>query len=113
MSQFGKSIQAFMYTNIGIYTTNACQVQNNLADVYCFLLYVSVVVRKQRDKVVCLCTTNKLTVPRSGEIYWWRLNKFARWKNFNILCIGFNETDTTHTIAASCRTPYAAERERG
>lgn len=52
------------------------------------------------------------TPPESGEIYWWRLNKLARWRNFNILCIGFNETDTTDGIAASCRAPFAAERER-
>lgn len=51
------------------------------------------------------------TVPKSGEIYRRHLNKLARWKNFNILCIGFNEADTTHAIAASCRAPFAAERE--
>ena len=47
---------------------------------------------------------------KSGEIYRWHLNKLARWKNFNIHCIRYNETDTTHAIAASCRAPFAAER---
>lgn len=72
------------------------------------------------ESEVCSCKTNKLNkhvsekiVPRRGEFYQWRLNKLAGWKIFNILCIGFNETDTTHAIAASCRAPFAAERERG
>lgn len=52
---------------------------------------------------------NMFLIRKSGEIYRWRLNKLARLKNFNIHCITYNETDTTHAIAASCRAPFAAK----
>ena len=72
------------------------------------------------DKAFCFCKAKyldrhysygKTTSPKSGEMYWWHLNKLARWNNFNLFCIGFNETDTTRGIAASCTAPFAAERE--
>lgn len=73
------------------------------------LTHLSPVFSRQGSIGKQINSINMFLIRKSGEIYRWRLNKLARLKNFNIHCIRYNETDTTHAIAASCRAPFAAK----